>query len=669
VQTGEHFLKKKKRNMLFGLLFFLPLAACQTQTWVAGWCDNSFRARIFDASLLPAAPGDGPLQALLDPPTCAPSAPLVGPGALTQGNLRVVAGASGELSFYRASDGATVLAMAAPASLWPLGKTDAKGNALYAGEVHFLRAAPLGEGVYGLGEHKTGRLSYGDGWAWQFEDSQRRATFADNSDISLPLYTSSTGYTFLWNLPSYGRFELNATHVSWSSNATPALDFWVSVAAPDQATPYPSLSGQLVAAIGRPSDLPDFATGFWQCKLRYRSQAELLAAAQGYINRSLPISVIVIDFLHWDHFGDWQFNRNCWPDPSAMVAELRDLGIEVMVSVWPQVEPASVHFSAMARENLLIRNSTNEPWYDPSAFTLPSYLVDATNPAARAFQWGAVESGYLAHGIQVYWLDACEPQGAVPGQMTFFAGQDSQVAMAYPRENQRTFFEGLAAHGVTNGLTLSRSAWIGSAAVGGAVWSGDIFSNWTSFAQQIFVAQNMAMSGVYLWTTDIGGFHSGNLNDPQFIELMCVPSGAMGCLTTPSPLPSPLFWTPSADSAGSNLVRSAQFFDCTVFATRAFPKPSAAPRGGPMRSGLLAPRRRSRSPPCCAFASSCAITLPTPTAARRPRACLSSAQWCTTSPTRNASTQPTSFCLEMRRTWSRPCTFSARARETFFSPR
>ena len=289
---------------------------------------------------------------------------------------------------------------------------------------------------------------------------------------------------------------------------------------PAAATPYPSLAAQLVAAIGRPSDLPTFATGFWQCKLRYRSQAELLAAAQGYIDRALPISVIVIDYLHWNAFGDWAFNQTCWPDPSAMVAELRAQGIEVMVSVWPQVEPGSTHAPAMRAGNLLIRNATGQPWYDPSAFTKPSYLVDALNPAARAFQWAAVEAGYLAHGIKVYWLDAAEPQGAVPGQMTFFAGEDAQVAMAYPRENARTFFEGLAHAGVANGLTLSRSAWIGSQALGGAVWSGDIFSNWTSLQQQIFIAQNMAMSGVYLWTTDIGGFHSGNIHDPSFVELI-----------------------------------------------------------------------------------------------------------------------------------------------------
>jgi len=54
---------------------------------------------------------------------------------------------------------------------------------------------------------------------------------------------------------------------------------------------------------GHPPVLPEFASGFWQCKNRYRNQSELLDIAQGYLDRSLPISVIVVDYLHWDYYG------------------------------------------------------------------------------------------------------------------------------------------------------------------------------------------------------------------------------------------------------------------------------------------------------------------------------------------------------------------------------
>jgi alpha-D-xyloside xylohydrolase len=33
--------------------------------------------------------------------------------------------------------------------------------------------------------------------------------------------------------------------------------------------------------------------------------------------------------------GDWQMKKECWPDPKAMVDELRGMGIELMVTFWP----------------------------------------------------------------------------------------------------------------------------------------------------------------------------------------------------------------------------------------------------------------------------------------------------------------------------------------------
>eukprot|EP00959_Pyramimonas_sp_CCMP1952_P208586 4363413-Pyramimonas_sp.AAC.3 len=64
----------------------------------------------------------------------------------------------------------------------------------------------------------------------------------------------------------------------------------------------------------------------------------VLAAAEGYVSRGLPLSVIAIDYLHWRHFGDFAFDPACWPDPPSMTAALERLGVRAMVSVWPFVQ-------------------------------------------------------------------------------------------------------------------------------------------------------------------------------------------------------------------------------------------------------------------------------------------------------------------------------------------
>lgn len=57
--------------------------------------------------------------------------------------------------------------------------------------------------------------------------------------------------------------------------------------------------------------------------------------ARGYVDRQLPISIIVIDYYHWINMGDWSFNPTCWPDPQGMVDDLEELGIRLMVTFWP----------------------------------------------------------------------------------------------------------------------------------------------------------------------------------------------------------------------------------------------------------------------------------------------------------------------------------------------
>jgi alpha-D-xyloside xylohydrolase len=50
------------------------------------------------------------------------------------------------------------------------------------------------------------------------------------------------------------------------------------------------------------------------------------------------------------------------------------------------------------------------------------------------------------------------------------------------------------------------------------VWSGDINSSFDSLRNQFAAGLNMGLAGIPWWTTDIGGFHGGNPEDPAFRE-------------------------------------------------------------------------------------------------------------------------------------------------------
>jgi len=154
-----------------------------------------------------------------------------------------------------------------------------------------------------------------------------------NTQASVPFMLSSLGYGFLWNNPAVGRVTFAHNVTEWEAQISEQLDYWSTAG----DTPA-EISRAYALATGTPPMMPDYAMGFWQCKLRYRTQEELLAVAREYKRRNLPISVIVIDFFHWPNQGDWMFDSRDWPDPDAMIAELKSLGIELMVSVWPTVD-------------------------------------------------------------------------------------------------------------------------------------------------------------------------------------------------------------------------------------------------------------------------------------------------------------------------------------------
>ena len=111
---------------------------------------------------------------------------------------------------------------------------------------------------------------------------------------------------------------------------------------------------------GYAPQFPEWAAGFWQCKLRYESQEELLSVAREYKRRGIPIDAIVIDYFHWTEQGEWKFDPKYWPDPSAMCKELEEMNIKPIVSIWPTINPSSENYEVMSEKNMLVRTENGQ---------------------------------------------------------------------------------------------------------------------------------------------------------------------------------------------------------------------------------------------------------------------------------------------------------------------
>jgi alpha-D-xyloside xylohydrolase len=492
----------------------LECTAGQESLRIEPWGPDAVRVRAAAGTVRDGLPG-----ALLEAPRSPESRIKIenGTAQLVNGAITVTVSEGGDfrqplIRFTSTESGAELLAEE-PAHFWWPGPRlfTPTGNGYHRLEQRFRAYA--GERLYGLGQHGHGML---DQKGAVIDLAQR------NGEVTIPLLLSSRGYGLLWNSPAIGRVELATTGTRWVADSARQIDYWITAAAPaDVLRRYADATGHVPM-------LPDWASGFWQCKLRYRTQDELLEVAREYKRRGLPLSVIVCDYFHWTHLGDWKFDLTEWPDPAAMVAELAGMGTRLMVSVWPSVSPLSENYAEMAARGLLIATEygpiAHADWPDKGVDApVAVAFYDATNPEAREFVWSRVRDNYmLAYGIDTWWLDACEPE-IRPGfqaNLLYHAGPGPEVANLYPLEHAQAFYDGMLSEGRTEVVNLVRSAWAGSQRAGAALWSGDIPADFASLRSQIRAGLNVALSGMPWWTTDIGGFHGGDPDDPEFRELI-----------------------------------------------------------------------------------------------------------------------------------------------------
>ncbi|MDD2973290.1 MAG: glycoside hydrolase family 31 protein [Lachnospiraceae bacterium] len=362
------------------------------------------------------------------------------------------------------------------------------------------------ERIYGMGQYQQDFLNLKGA---DLELAHR------NSQASVPFAISSLGYGFLWNNPAVGRVNFSRNTTTWEAFSTKKLDYWIT------AGDTPSEIEEAYAdATGKVPMMPEYGLGFWQCKLRYQTQEELLQVAREYKKRNLPIDVIVVDYFHWPKQGDFRFDPTYWPDPDAMIAELEEMGITLMVSVWPMVDYLSENFEEMKAKGLLTR--VDKGVRIDNTYMGNTIQYDTTNPEARAYVWEKCKKNYYDKGVKIFWLDEAEPEYTVYDfeNYRYHAGPNVQVGNVYPAMYAKTFFDGMREQGQEQVVNLLRCAWAGSQKYGALVWSGDIHSSFASMKNQIAAGLNMGLAGIPWWTTDIGGFFGGKVEDEDFREIL-----------------------------------------------------------------------------------------------------------------------------------------------------
>lgn len=354
------------------------------------------------------------------------------------------------------------------------------------------------EKIYGMGGYQEESLNKNNKY---IELMQR------NSQTVIPAYISNKNYGFIWNNPSVGSAFFGSNEKVWEASDSEIIDYIVFVG----DTPK-ELIVKLTSILGKPPQMDTDLLGLWQSKLRYQTTKELEEVYDQYLEREITPSVMVIDYFHWTREGDYKFDLEYWKGINKLSKKMEKHGTKLMVSVWPTIEEGSENYRYLKKNHLLIDGINTSGKIFNSR-----YMIDLLKEESRQFLAKKLRENYISKGVKLFWADQAEPEMDIYNHFSYKSGgvRMSKLANLYP------YFYAEAINRVSNDLpVLIRSSFLSSQRYSSLLWSGDIESSFTSMRRQIQFAVSVGVCGQSWWTSDIGGFHSGDSQSDYFKELL-----------------------------------------------------------------------------------------------------------------------------------------------------
>lgn len=364
------------------------------------------------------------------------------------------------------------------------------------------------EGLYGLGSHEEGHGNL---------RGRHQLLYQHNLKAVVPVLVSTKGWGLLFDMGCAMAFHDDEAGSYLWADCADELDWYIFYG--DGS--YASLMAQHRRLTGEAPMLPKYALGYIQSKERYVDAEEMIAVADEYRRRRIPLDMLVLDWQSWPE-GQWgwkHFDESRFPDPKGFIDQLHARDVKFMVSIWPsmQGEKNEDRF-AMLEKGYMLGNQLN---------------YNAFDPAARALYWQQTNDAFFRHGTDAWWCDCSEPfeadwHGAIKPEGYLRAQMNTDEAKRYLDPTQISLYSLHHSRGIYEGqrgvsedkrvCNLTRSSWAGQHRYATITWSGDVSANWETLRRHIPEGLNFCASGEPYWSTDIGAFFPNGNWEPWFYE-------------------------------------------------------------------------------------------------------------------------------------------------------
>ena len=365
----------------------------------------------------------------------------------------------------------------------------------------------VGEYIYGFGEKFTPFVKNGQTVEVWNDDG---GTCTEQSYKSVPFFVSSRSYGVFVNHTERVSFEVGTENVSKTAFSVQgeSLEYFIfggkNVA--DVIERYTDLTG-------RPALPPLWSFGLWLSTSFTTDYDEKTVTSfiSEMKRRDIPLDVFHFDCF-WMREFEWcsfEWDKRKFPDPAAMIARLKELGLKICVWINPYIGQKAPVFAECAEKGYFIKNK------DGSVFQCDMWqpgmaIIDFTNPNAR--DWFAARIRALANmGVDAVKTDFGE---RIPTNVQYHDGSDPfQMHNYYSYLYNKTVFEALeSAKGKGNACLFARSATAGCQQFP-VHWGGDCFSNYESMWETLRGGLSLCMSGFGYFSHDISGFESTGTPD------------------------------------------------------------------------------------------------------------------------------------------------------------
>jgi alpha-glucosidase len=281
---------------------------------------------------------------------------------------------------------------------------------------------------------------------------------------------------------------------------------------------------------GRAPLPPLWALGNQQSRWSYYPEARVREVARGFRASSIPADVIYLDIDYMDGFRVFTWNRQHFPDPSKMIADLRAEGFRTVVIIDPgiKVDPNYFAYKDGQAGGHFVKNADGSELH-ASVWPGVCAFPDFTDPKAREW-FASYYKQHLDEGVAGFWNDMNEPGVFLSDEtpkpdiyhhpMKTFPldakhagdgapGTHARYHNVYGMQMARSTFEGLKRlRPGERPFVLTRAGYAGVQRYS-AVWTGDNVASWDHLRLSIPMLLNLGVSGVSFVGSDVGGF-SGN---------------------------------------------------------------------------------------------------------------------------------------------------------------